>query len=97
MPLSTWRSNPGMNGSHWGVSVTDTVGCPITDAFATPEWRISPRTYSQQYETADGLVDMAQVCLSVPWVNSNQPHVTASTVISQLDERATVLRQDWWQ
>jgi len=32
------------------ITRTDTVGCNITEEFATPGWRISPRTYSQQYE-----------------------------------------------
>ena len=28
---------------------TYTAGCNITEEFATPGWRISPRTYSRQY------------------------------------------------
>jgi hypothetical protein len=41
------RHTPHGAGSR---PVIDTVGCNITEEIGTPRCRLSPRTYSQQYE-----------------------------------------------
>ena len=39
-----------LEGPEGGIVIADTAGCNKLKEFATPEWRISLRTYSHQYE-----------------------------------------------